>query len=84
MNLTALHLQLIAGALGGNAVGYVGKEINLGTLGNSIGCDIGGQILSLILGVGRAAAGPGLEICTIASAFLEGSAVASRPWSLAF
>jgi len=44
MNLTALIIQLIAGALGGNAVGNVAKDVNLGTLGNSIAGALGGGI----------------------------------------
>ncbi len=31
-----LIIQLIAGVVGGNAVGAASKDINLGTLGNSI------------------------------------------------
>ena len=69
MTLTALLLQPIAGALGGNAVGYLAKDINLGTLGHSIGGGIGAQILSSILAVGGAAAGSDLDIGTIVSAF---------------
>jgi uncharacterized membrane protein YeaQ/YmgE (transglycosylase-associated protein family) len=55
MNLTALLLQLIAGALGGYAAGNVSKEMNLGTIGNSVagalGGGVGGQILFAILGL---------------------------------
>ena len=76
MNLTALIIQLIAGALGGNAAGNVAKDANLGPLGNSIagalGGGIGGQILTSILGMGGAAATSGLDIGSIVSAFLTG------------
>src|SRR5262245_6912772 len=76
MSLTALIIQLIAGALGGNAVGNVAKDVNLGPLGNSIagalGGGIGGQILTSIFGMGGAAAASGLDIGTIVSAFLTG------------
>jgi uncharacterized membrane protein YeaQ/YmgE (transglycosylase-associated protein family) len=55
MNLTALLVQLIAGALGGYAAGNVSKEMNLGTIGNSVagalGGGVGGQILFAILGL---------------------------------
>jgi hypothetical protein len=55
MNLTALLVQLIAGALGGYAGGNVSKEMNLGTIGNSVagafGGGVGGQILFAILGL---------------------------------
>ena len=55
MNLTALLLQLIAGALGGYAAGKVSKEMNLGTIGNGVagalGDGVGGQILFAILGL---------------------------------
>jgi uncharacterized membrane protein YeaQ/YmgE (transglycosylase-associated protein family) len=51
MNLTALLVQLIAGALGGYAAGNVSKEMNLGTIGNSVagafGSGVGGQMRSL-------------------------------------
>ena len=76
MNLTALIIQLIAGALGGNAIGNVAKDVNLGPLGNSIagalGGGIGGQILNSSLGIGGAAVGSGLDIGSIVSAFLTG------------
>jgi hypothetical protein len=55
MNLTALIVQLIGGALGGYAVGNVSKEVNLGTIGNTIvgalGGGVGGQILFVLLGL---------------------------------
>jgi uncharacterized membrane protein YeaQ/YmgE (transglycosylase-associated protein family) len=48
MNLTALIVQLIGGALGGYAAGSVSKEMNLGTIGNAIvgalGGGVGGQV----------------------------------------
>lgn len=50
MNIVALIIQLICGALGGNAAGKLFKNIDLGTLGNSIagilGGGLGGQILN--------------------------------------
>jgi uncharacterized membrane protein YeaQ/YmgE (transglycosylase-associated protein family) len=55
MNLTALTLQLIAGALAGYAVGNFSKETNFGEIGNAIvgalGGAGGGQILFALLGL---------------------------------
>jgi uncharacterized membrane protein YeaQ/YmgE (transglycosylase-associated protein family) len=55
MNLSALIVQLIGGALGGYAAGNVSKEINLGTIGNAIvgalGGGVGGQIVFTMLGL---------------------------------
>ena len=51
-----LIIQLIAGALGGNAGGAMLKNLNLGTAGNSIagilGGGLGGQILGMLGGAG--------------------------------
>jgi hypothetical protein len=57
-------IQLIAGAVGGNAAGGLLKNISLGPLGNTIagaaGGGIGGSILSgLIPALGSAASGAG-------------------------
>lgn len=64
--MESLILQLVAGAIGGNAAGAALKNLSLGTLGNSIagivGGGLGGQILGMLLGdpnVGEAVAGPG-------------------------
>jgi hypothetical protein len=52
-SLIALVVQLISGAVGGNAVGSALKDVNLGTLGNSIvgaiGGGIGGQLLTALV-----------------------------------
>jgi hypothetical protein len=52
-SLIALVVQLIAGAVGGNAAGAVLKDVDLGTLGNSIagaiGGGIGGQLLAAMI-----------------------------------
>jgi len=65
--LVKLVIELIAGAVGGNLAGAASKNIDLGTLWNSVagivGGGIGGQILSAILGAG--AAGGGLDIGSI-------------------
>ena len=55
MNLTALIVQLISGALGGYAAGNVAKQANLGTIGNTIvgalGGGVGGQVVFTLLGL---------------------------------
>jgi hypothetical protein len=55
MNLTALMVQLIGGALGGYAAGNVSKDVNLGTIGNTLvgalGGGVGGQVLFTLLGL---------------------------------
>ncbi len=60
MDITALIIQLIAGAIGGNAAGAALKNLSLGTAGNSIvgilGGGLGGQILAM-LGMGGADTG---------------------------
>jgi hypothetical protein len=52
MNLMALLIQLVCGALGGNAVGKLLKNLDLGTLGNSLagmlGGGLGGQLLNML------------------------------------
>jgi uncharacterized membrane protein YeaQ/YmgE (transglycosylase-associated protein family) len=53
MDITSLIIQLITGAIGGNAAGAVMKDKSLGTLGNSIAGVVGGigagQILDRFL-----------------------------------
>jgi hypothetical protein len=55
MNLTALALQLVGGALTGYAAGHVSKATDLGPIGNAtvgaLGGGIGGQILFGMLGL---------------------------------
>ena len=79
MNIAGLIIQLICGALGGNAAGAMLKKMSLGTVGNSIagiiGGGLGGQLLGL-LGAGAAgAANPGagtMDIGSIVSSVLGG------------
>jgi hypothetical protein len=56
MNLTALVLQLVSGALAGYATGYFSKIADLGPVGNAtvgaLGGGIGGQLLFAMLGLG--------------------------------
>lgn len=76
MNLTALVIQLIAGALGGHAVGNVAKDTSLGPLGNTVAGALGGgvlgQVINALLGIGGTAAASGLDISSIVSAFVTG------------
>lgn len=76
MDISSLLIQLISGAIGGNAAGAYNKDAGLGPLGNTIagalGGGIGGQILSTLLGLGGTAAASGLDIGTIVSAFATG------------
>jgi uncharacterized membrane protein YeaQ/YmgE (transglycosylase-associated protein family) len=52
-SMEALIIQLISGAVGGNAAGAIFKNLSLGMLGNTIagvaGGGIGGQILGAVL-----------------------------------
>ena len=57
MNPVPLIIQLLTGALGGNATGKLLKNLDLGLLGNSlagiVGGGLGGQLLNLVgMGVG--------------------------------
>ena len=71
MNLLPLVIQLIAGALGGNAAGAILKDKSLGSLGNTIagiiGGGLGGKLLSLLMGGVAAEAASGFS----ASALIE-------------
>jgi len=73
MDITSLIIQLIVGAIGGNAAGKAMPDKSLGTLGNTIagvvGGGLGGQILDAVLGGGAvpadAAAAGGMDIGAI-------------------
>ena len=58
--IVGLIIQLVAGAVGGNVVGSLAKNLSLGTLGNSlagiVGGGLGGTVLAS-LGLGA----PGME-----------------------
>jgi hypothetical protein len=60
MDIATLLFQLIGGAAGGNLAGGMLKNLNLGTLGNSmaglIGGGLGSQIVNSALGVTAASA----------------------------
>jgi uncharacterized membrane protein YeaQ/YmgE (transglycosylase-associated protein family) len=73
--LIPLIIQLISGAVGGNAAGAVLKKQSLGTLGNSIagilGGGIGGQLLDL-LGISAGADGS-LDLASIIGSIASGA-----------
>jgi uncharacterized membrane protein YeaQ/YmgE (transglycosylase-associated protein family) len=61
-SMEQIIIQLISGAVGGNVIGKVMKNLDLGTLGNSlagiVGGGLGGQLLGMMgAGGGEAAAG---------------------------
>jgi uncharacterized membrane protein YeaQ/YmgE (transglycosylase-associated protein family) len=68
VNIIALIIQLVCGALGGNISGKLFKNIDLGTLGNSIagivGGGLGGQILNA-LGMFGGGAGGALDLASV-------------------
>lgn len=66
-----LIIQLVSGAVGGNVVGKLAKNLDLGTLWNSVlgilGGGLGGKVLGM-LGVGGAAAAEastGMDVTSI-------------------
>ncbi len=65
MDIVNLAIQLISGALGGNAGGGIAKSLSLGGFGNSIagmvGGGLGSQVLVSLLGLASHAAGAGGE-----------------------
>jgi uncharacterized membrane protein YeaQ/YmgE (transglycosylase-associated protein family) len=79
MSATVINLiiQLISGAVGGNAAGKINKGFDIGTLGNTIagaaGGVGGGYLLSTLLpNLIQAAEGGGLDIGAIASQAVGG------------
>jgi len=77
MDFTGLAVQLVSGAVGGNAAGAALKKLSLGTVGNSIvgilGGGLGGQILGM-LGMGAGAAAGSLDAGSIISSVAGGGA----------
>lgn len=51
--LINLLIQIVSGAIGGNVAGAASKDINLGTIGNSlagaVGGGVGGQLLAAMI-----------------------------------
>ena len=73
-----LIIQLLSGAVGGNLVGAIAKNLNLGWLWNSVagiaGGGLGGQILGSVLGAGMGAAKSGLDPMAILQSVISGGA----------
>jgi uncharacterized membrane protein YeaQ/YmgE (transglycosylase-associated protein family) len=78
MNIAALLVQLVSGAVGGNLAGALLKKFNLGPIGNSIaglvGGALGGQLLGMLTSGGAAAAVPasGMDLSSIVSSVAGG------------
>jgi uncharacterized membrane protein YeaQ/YmgE (transglycosylase-associated protein family) len=72
-NIVAIIIQLVCGALGGNAAGALMKKLSLGTVINSIvgivGGGLGGQLLGLLnIGTGTG----GLDLASILGSIAGG------------
>ena len=76
MEFLPLVIQLLTGAAGGNVVGKLAKNLDLGTLGNSIAGIIGGGIGGQLLGMLGIDAGPSgsLDIASILGSVASGGA----------
>lgn len=72
-NLLPLLVQLISGALGGNGAAKLMKNLDLGTIGNSIagilGGGIGGQLLGML---GMDMGSGGMDITSILGSVASG------------
>lgn len=72
-SLLPIIIQLVSGAIGGNVAGKTLKNLDLGTLGNSlagiVGGGIGGQILTAVLGMSSRG---GLDIGSIITQVVGG------------
>lgn len=78
MDVTTLLIQLVSGALGGNAAGAAMKKSSLGTIGNSIvgilGGGLGGQLLGMLgLGSGSGELDAGSIVSSIAGGGVGGA-----------
>ena len=66
--ILAIVIPLISGAVGGNVVGALAKNLSLGTLGNSLAGVLGGvggsQLLGMLTGGGAAAAASAASTAT--------------------
>lgn len=73
-------IQLISGAIGGNVIGKLLKDLDLGTLGNSlagiVGGGLGGQLLGMMGMAGMSGmggdAGAGMDMGSIISSIASG------------
>ena len=77
MDIITLLLPFLSGAAGGNLLGGLLKNINLGSLGNSlaglVGGGLGSAILGNILGIPMPTAGAELDNNAILSQVLGGA-----------
>ncbi len=76
-SLLPLIIQLVSGAVGGNAVGSIFKNLSLGGLGNSIAGIVGGGLGGSLLGMlGMGIGGGGMDAAgilgTVASSAVGG------------
>lgn len=71
-----LIIQILSGAAGGNVAGSILKNVNMGTLWNSIlgiiGGGLTGQVLGPLLGMAGKAATTGLDPVAILGSILQG------------
>jgi uncharacterized membrane protein YeaQ/YmgE (transglycosylase-associated protein family) len=81
MDIATLLVQIVSGAVGGNAAGTVMKKFSLGTVGNTVvgilGGGFGGQILGM-LGAGDGGDGAmsaGSIVTSVASGGVGGAAL---------
>ena len=74
--LVPLIVQLVIGAIGGNAAGAVLKDQSLGTAGNTVAGALGGLgggwIAALIPAIAAAAGGNGVDLQNIAGGGIGG------------
>ena len=77
MDIVTLLIQLVSGAIGGNATGSLLKNLSLGTLGNSIagivGGGLGGQVLGSLLNL-PAVGGGAMDPMAILTQVMTGGA----------
>jgi uncharacterized membrane protein YeaQ/YmgE (transglycosylase-associated protein family) len=77
MDIVALIIELVSGAVGGNAAGALMKDKSLGTLWNSVagivGGGVGGVLLQAVVpSLATAAAGGSLDIGSIIGQIASG------------
>jgi hypothetical protein len=76
--LVNLIIQIVAGALAGNGIGAAMKDVNLGTLGNTIAGGVGGvaggTILQSLIPALAGAAGGGLDVSSLIGQVAGGGA----------
>ena len=74
MDFLPLIIQLLTGAVGGNVTGKLAKNLDLGTLGNSVAGILGGGIGGQLLGMLGIAAAPdgSLDLASILGSVASG------------